>query len=121
MRALITGAGGFAGRYLVQHLAQATEWELWGTERPPDDVQGQNTIPPVPSANVETARRSEIAGRPALTPEWTAQHGLKTVPLELTDFGSVRDLLAEVRPDFMFHLAAQAIVQQALRDPEATW
>ena len=34
MRALITGASGFAGRHLTQHLARATDWELWGTERP---------------------------------------------------------------------------------------
>jgi GDP-4-dehydro-6-deoxy-D-mannose reductase len=114
MRALISGAGGFAGRYLVKHLAEATDWELWGTERPP-------TVASVPApATVETVRRSEPAGRSVLTPAWAAQYRLQIAPLELTEYASVRALLAELRPDFLFHLAAQAIVQQALRDPEAT-
>jgi GDP-4-dehydro-6-deoxy-D-mannose reductase len=112
MRALITGASGFAGRHLTQHLARATDWELWGTERP------VATAPPSPT--VEVARRSELAGRAPLAPGWAAQHRLRAVPVELTDYASTRALLAEARPDYLFHLAAQAIVQRALSDPEAT-
>ncbi|HET7091526.1 MAG TPA: GDP-mannose 4,6-dehydratase [Anaerolineae bacterium] len=30
MRALITGVAGFAGSHLVEYLAAATDWEIWG-------------------------------------------------------------------------------------------
>ncbi len=111
MRALITGAGGFAGRHLTQHLAATTDWELWGTERPtalPDVVH----IPP--------ARRSELPGRVALDTAWLAQQRLQLAPVELAEYEGVRDLLAAVRPAYLFHLAAQSIVARAQSDPEAT-
>src|SRR6478672_4191173 len=99
MRALITGASGFAGRHLTQHLARATDWELWGTQRPAAVASA--------TATAEVARRSELAGRAPLAPGWAAQYGLRTVPVELTDYASTRALLAESRPDYLFHLAAQ--------------
>lgn len=40
---------------------------------------------------------------------------------DLTDAGLVRALVAEVRPDAVFHLAAQAIVGEALDDPVPTF
>jgi GDP-4-dehydro-6-deoxy-D-mannose reductase len=36
------------------------------------------------------------------------------------DYAATLALLDKVRPDYIFHLAAQAIVQKALADPEAT-
>jgi GDP-4-dehydro-6-deoxy-D-mannose reductase len=39
---------------------------------------------------------------------------------DLTSREQVGDLLAEIRPDFVFHLAAQSNVQRAFADPEAT-
>ncbi len=111
MRALITGAGGFAGRHLTQHLAAVTDWELWGTERPLAVTGG---------ATAATARRSELPGRVALDAAWTSRHHLQLAPLELTEYSAVRDLLAALRPEYLFHLAAQSIVQRAQRDPEAT-
>src|SRR6478752_6869047 len=111
MRALITGAGGFAGRYLATHLAQVTDWDLWGTERPAVD-QGTG-------GNTAVAQRSRLAGRRALDAGWAAERRLQPVAVELADFGATRDLLADIRPDFLFHLAAQSIVQRAFSDPEA--
>jgi GDP-4-dehydro-6-deoxy-D-mannose reductase len=111
---LITGAGGFAGRYLVAHLAAATDWELWGTTRP------HKAAPPEVAPHVATSRRGSHTGRRPLDSAWATQHRLRLAPVELLDYAGTRDLLADLRPDFIFHLAAQAIVQQALRDPEAT-
>jgi GDP-4-dehydro-6-deoxy-D-mannose reductase len=118
MRALITGAGGFVGRYLTEHLAAVSDWELWGTERPPTDTN--STTGTTGGASVATARRSSLPGRSPLAGGWADQYGLRRVAVELADYESVRDMLAEVRPDYLFHLAAQAIVQRALKDPEAT-
>ena len=39
MRALITGVAGFAGGHLVEHLAAATDWDIWGNVRDASDLQ----------------------------------------------------------------------------------
>lgn len=100
MRALITGVGGFAGGYLAEYLAQHTEWDLFGVRRaPPPD----GTLPHSP-----------------LAPGWAATLRLEMVAADLTDEEQTRRMLAATRPDLVFHLAAQAIVQRALADPAAT-
>ena len=39
LRALITGVAGFAGGHLVEHLREATDWEIWGNVRDATDLQ----------------------------------------------------------------------------------
>ncbi|HUS15553.1 MAG TPA: GDP-mannose 4,6-dehydratase [Chloroflexia bacterium] len=112
MRALITGAGGFAGHYLATHLAQVTDWDLWGTQRP---LGGSYA-----GSNTDVARRSELPGRRTLDATWATERRLQPVAVELADYGATRDALADIRPDFLFHLAAQSIVQRAFSDPEST-
>ena len=41
--------------------------------------------------------------------------------LDIRDAEAVRDLIEEVKPDFVFHLAAQALVRQAYIDPLETF
>ncbi len=41
-------------------------------------------------------------------------------PADLSDYGRVRELCARIRPDHVFHLAAQASVERAWLDPAAT-
>src|SRR5688572_12632368 len=87
-RALVTGAGGFAGRHLLSHLHSAVDWELYG--------------------NVLSH------------PVGPAYEYVRWVSCDLTDREGTAHMIAEVRPDFVFHLAAQSNVQQAFKDPEAT-
>lgn len=101
MRALITGVGGFAGGHLAEYLAHHTTWDLFGLARSRPAADG-GTV------------------RPAVDPAWAAGLRLQMVAADLNDYGDTRAALAEVRPDLVFHLAAQAIVQRALVDPEAT-
>jgi GDP-4-dehydro-6-deoxy-D-mannose reductase len=57
------------------------------------------------------------AGHPApARPE-----GVEWLELELTSSESVRRVLDRVRPDCVYHLAAQASVGDSFRDPLATW
>ncbi len=86
MRALITGAAGFAGGHLVEHLTAATDWEIWG--------------------NVLEAGHSRF-----IVP------GARVVVADLRDPGATRELVEQARPDFVFHLAAQAFVPQSWADP----
>jgi GDP-4-dehydro-6-deoxy-D-mannose reductase len=106
MRALITGVGGFAGGYLAEHLARHTDWELFGVIRSAPEI--------------ETVAPSPAPARPPIDRAWAADLRLQVVPANLTNYQETRRMLAEARPDLIFHLAAQAIVQRALTDPEAT-
>ncbi len=92
MIVLITGAEGFAGGHLAQFLrAQVPELELYGTVRP-----------------------SQVA--PVL-PDGLLSHAIS---VDLRDAAAVRDVIETVRPDYIFHLAAQAFVLRSFEDPWET-
>lgn len=83
IRALITGASGFAGQHLVHYLRAATDWELWALGRSP--------LP-----------------------------GVASVQADLLDRDAVTRAVAQVRPHYVFHLAAQSFVPASFDDPAAT-
>ncbi len=87
MKALITGAGGFVGGRLCTYLLARTDWELVGTVYPH----------PVEKQPPERCLRLQYA--------------------DLRDPEKVRALVDEVRPDYIFHLAAQAFVPTSFADP----
>jgi GDP-4-dehydro-6-deoxy-D-mannose reductase len=89
MRALVTGAAGFVGSWLVRDLAGSGYTTFAGGlgESPADPLAG--------------------------TDGW--------VSLDVTSAASVREALAEVRPQVVFHLAGQASVGDSFADPEGTW
>lgn len=91
MKVLVTGAGGFVGRWLVPALRDAGH-EVIGTRLPAE---------PPPEA---------LAHGPQLG--W--------VPLELRDSDSVRTALARP-PEAVIHLAAVASGAEAGRDPGLAW
>ncbi|NLX11549.1 MAG: GDP-mannose 4,6-dehydratase [Chloroflexi bacterium] len=88
MRVLITGAGGFVGGHLVDHLLTRPEIEIHAAVLEPP---GQN---------------------PRLDDRPVAQH-----MLDLRQPDAVRDALASARPDLLFHLAALADVGASFKDP----
>lgn len=90
MRALITGINGFAGSHLAEHLLAATDHEVWGVAR---------------------------AGMPALPP---LANKAQTVDVDLLDRPAVDNLIRDVRPELVFHLAAQAHVPTSWNDPATT-
>jgi len=87
LRALITGAGGFVGGHLCAYLLAHTDWELMGTVYP-HPVEAQ---PPEPRLRLRHA--------------------------DLRDPGGVQALMDEVRPEYVFHLAAQSFVPTSFADP----
>ncbi len=87
MRAFITGIGGFAGSHLAEFLLNNTDWEVSGLIR---------TSP----GNVAHL-----------------QDKIRLVRGDLKDYGSVESALAQIRPDYIFHLAAMAFVPDSWRDP----
>ncbi|MCM1495698.1 MAG: GDP-mannose 4,6-dehydratase [Bacteroides sp.] len=87
MKALIIGAAGFVGSYLIQHLKQNLHWEIMATKMP------QETI---------------------------AVEDVDIYDLDILDKNQVTQLLKELRPDAVLHLAAQSSVGISWKNPDLT-
>ncbi len=92
MKALITGVTGFAGSHLAE-LLLSRNVEVFATIRPRSPLQN-------------------------LTPE--VIKSISLIECELRDNVAVRHTLAEVRPDNIFHLAAQSFVPTSWISPADT-
>jgi len=90
MRALITGIAGFAGSHLADFLLAETDLEVWGVVLEGDSGLG------------------------ALNPRSQVVYG------DLRDADVTRMILAQVQPDYIFHLAGQAYVPVSWHDPWPT-
>lgn len=82
-RILITGAGGFVGKHLVEALQAAGETEIYG--------------------NVYSAT-SDLTGL------LSADHIL---PADLTDFAATEQLVRDSAPDLIYHLASLSVVHNS--------
>lgn len=94
-RVLVTGHTGFKGAWLCEWLLQLGA-----------DVHGL-ALPPETEPNLFT--ELGLATR--------LRHRL----LDLREPAAVCDAVAEIRPDFVLHLAAQAVVRLSYQDPIATY
>lgn len=78
--ALVTGAGGFAGRHLVEHLLGATSWRVAGMSR--SGFGDRTGMPGDPT------RFLDLRG-------------------DITDSADVGQVIEQAKPDYVFHLAAR--------------
>ena len=85
MRALIVGAAGFVGKYLIDHLAEAG-WDVSATR--------------LPSESIDTA--------------------VPVYELDILEPSAIGELLGEVGPECVFHLAAQSSVAVSWERPALT-
>ncbi len=82
MRILITGGTGFVGRYLIEALEQEEVHDLWAFRRP---QSGASRLQP-------------------------GSAGVRWVDVDWKDATAVRKAVAMVKPEGVFHLAAQSVV-----------
>ena len=92
MRVLITGVTGFVGSHLADYLVARGDVELYGTHRWRSRME-----------NIEHLR-----GR------------IRLVECDIRDAGAVHRMMAAVRPDRVFHLAAQSYVPTSWLAPVET-
>ncbi len=92
MRALITGASGFAGSHLCEYLLDQPGWEIYAL-----------SFPGWPTTHLEPIRsRIHLLTGDLLVADWVTQ------------------MVSEVRPEVVFHLAAQSSPSASLVDPAGT-
>ena len=93
MRALITGITGFVGSHLAEMiLEEHPDWEVHGTKRWRSPRENLSNI----------------------------EEKVQLHDCDLTDLTSLIRVLDEVKPDRIFHLAAQSYVMMSYRAPTAT-
>jgi GDP-4-dehydro-6-deoxy-D-mannose reductase len=88
-RVLVTGVTGFAGSHLVDYMLTRGDCEIFGTQRWRS-----------PTENIEHIRDR-----------------MTLIECDLRDAASTSDMLEKVRPDFIFHLAAQSFVPTSWNAP----
>lgn len=88
-RVLVTGITGFAGSHLVDYMLGRGDVEVFGTLRWRSRTE-----------NIEHFRSS-----------------VTLIECDLRDSTSTRDMLESVRPDWIFHLAAQSFVPTSWNAP----
>jgi GDP-4-dehydro-6-deoxy-D-mannose reductase len=122
LRVLITGVTGMAGSHLAEYILKLPDVQVYGTYRwrsPMDNLSELTAAGRVnriaSGGNVrsagelsETVKRDSVAG------------SLNLILADLTDASSIRRLIAGVRPDRIFHLAAQTFVPASWNAPAET-
>lgn len=93
--ALITGITGMVGSHLAEFLIDNTDWEVFGLIR----------------------WRSPLDNLSALIPRINAQDRVKLVYGDLRDSSSIDAVISQVKPDYVFHLAAQSFPQTSFTSP----
>ena len=86
MRALVIGAGGFAGHYLLEELTKSSD-EIYATKLPNETITGTTA---------------------------------KILDLDITNVEAVFSLFEEIRPDCVYHLAAQSSAALSWKRPQLT-
>lgn len=86
-KALIIGAAGFVGNYLIDHIQKNCIWSIVVTKMAQENM---------------------------------ASEGIDVCDLDILNKDSVTELLQQVRPDYIFHLAAQSSVALSWKNPDLT-
>ncbi|MBL9207850.1 MAG: NAD-dependent epimerase/dehydratase family protein [Opitutaceae bacterium] len=99
MKVLVTGAAGFIGYHVCRRLAESRRCEVIGIDNLSDYY----------SVDLKRARLTELAGF----------EDFRFVQLDFSDAAKLGGLWAQLRPDYVVHLGAQANVRHSVDHPAA--
>ena len=97
-KALITGISGMVGSHMADYLLANTDWDVIGMYR----------------------WRSPLENIKHLVPRINARDRVRLSYGDLRDSTSINDVIREVCPDYVFHLAAQSFPKTSFSSPEDT-
>lgn len=86
-KALIIGAAGFVGNYLIDHIQKNCIWSIVVTKMAHEKIEKEN---------------------------------IEICDLDILDRDAIQKLLECIRPDYIFHLAAQSSVALSWKNPDLT-
>jgi len=123
LRVLITGTTGMAGSHLAEYLLAHEEVEVFGTYRWRSKMD--NLMDLAKAGRLRTiGEGASVSAASALAQAVEKQadrNCLNLVEADLLDATSIRRLVAGVRPDVIFHLAAQSYVPTSWTAPVQTF
>ena len=97
-RALITGMTGMVGSHMADYLLENTDWDIFGMQR----------------------WRSPLDNIMHLMPRINGKDRVFVVYGDLNDMASLANVLNEVQPDYIYHLAAQSYPLTSFTAPADT-
>jgi GDP-mannose 4,6-dehydratase len=97
-RTLITGVTGMVGSHLADYLLENTDWEIYGLLRWNDKLDNIDHL----VQNINNKERVYL------------EYG------DINDYASMLGVLDKVRPDYVFHLAAQSYPKTSFESPLET-
>lgn len=98
-RALITGMTGMVGSHLADFLLENTDWDVDGMCR----------------------WRSPLDNIEHLLPRVNAKDRVRLLYGDLRDYHAIHDVIAQSKPDYLFHLAAQSYPKTSFESPLDTF
>lgn len=93
MKVLITGVTGLIGSQLAKYFIENTDFEVYGFKRWRSDEQNIHSI----------------------------KNQLKVMEGDITDYSSVIKAVKEIKPDLIYHLAAQSYPKESMEAPYLTF
>lgn len=122
MRILITGVTGMAGSHLAEYLLTLDGVEVFGTYRRRSRMDNLEELRRARKLVIlgENAPISSAAQVQGLIAQHARSDALNLIEAELTDPHAIANVVEGVRPDGIFHLAAQSFVAGSWTYPAET-
>lgn len=117
MRVLITGITGFAGSHLAEYLLEQDDVEIFGTMRWRSRLDNLDDI--AARGKLHTLEETPLSGRGGFDRR-VVPGAVHLVECDLCDPTATRHVIGAIRPDRIFHLAAQTFVFTSWQAPSQT-
>lgn len=117
MRVLITGITGMAGSHLAEYLLNVEGVEIYGTMRPRSRM---NNLEDLAAADKLNALDGENITTEAVLQAYARADMVNLIESDMADPFSMKKVVTSVKPDRVFHLAAQSFVLASWHYPAQT-
>ena len=118
MRILITGVTGMAGSHLAEYLLGIGGLEVYGTYRWRSRMENLDDLKK--GGRLSIICDSSNAGGQSMPKDDAGKESLNLIEGDMADPSSMKRVIATVRPDRIFHLAAQSYVPSSWNAPAET-